>query len=1045
MKKRLLPLAALALCSMSAFAQYAPSASTQVYDFAGYSPEVIFPLFKAALDDGRKYPTDAEFEAAGINLMDLHFVRSHVRPRSIMVDHAKDVNQDVYPNRNLWMNIPMGIGKDRGGYPNNNLMDDTFTGWNYTNIFGSWNQPFFRAPAVWIDAAHKNGTDIYSGIMFFDTTGGRGQGSGDYLDLISRKNADGTFEYVEPIINALMYFGSDGINYNWEASGYNNSNTIKFHQALYKEAERQGFDNFHIGLYTNESALTMGNAEALLGRNGVKTCDAFLNYAGGDFSSQISNSARNAENIFGTAEGLYQGAWIVGMNLTWSNLVRDELAKKVGIVLWGEHAESRLHSYNKGSDPVNFQDNYQKLQDRFFSGGYRNPAVRPTPTNYASWQSTNPAEDGLRTFQGLAEYVPERTAIQHNLPFTTFFNTGAGERYNYKGKKTFGSWYNMGQQDVVPTYRWLVFDKGTTNAVTEGLPEFTSSDAYIGGSCIRLTNTQPVDIQLYRCALTCSAGDPKATIALKRFEGAPEGTVSVIVKKQGSDEWLETEFANVKSNAWEEQTVSLNGIAQGDVIEYIGLRTNAGANGLLVGQLTLSDDLSVIPAKLKNVLVDVKEETLKSLSVKLCWDVDAEAKTREAHDLLYNDEAGIDHFEVLYKNGADGRVSEVARTTTWSSYIGNIPMAEGEEPYIGVRAASVDGKNYSEIVWVNVPRAEASQLPAATEDDYPASYLNPDSEGAATAIANRWIKTLRAGVGTAETPIADLPVIHTATSSPADHHNYVLADKAITAAQGQSVKMVWAAGSQTDGFYYCTGRGYADWDCNHDFNGEEAPYYDYADPIDASNPSAGKYDGVYSGGNSRSDSNPQERLERNAKLQREVNDEVIWRLGRTNLKNPTVNYSEPYSITFQIPEDAVPGESRVRLVFSDAWFPHPGASGPTAKGFTIDIPLEITGTNPARGAVEDTHDQGLADEPVNLEGIVVGIKGVSSEISKAALNGRELQLANAEKVWVYNAEGKLMIFAKNADAVDMQSYAPGTYIVRMQNGQVIRNAKVIVK
>lgn len=29
-----------------------------------------------------------------------------------------------------------------------------------------------------------------------------------------------------------------------------------------------------------------------------------------------------------------------------------------------------------------------------------------------------------------------------DLPFTTHFSLGNGERYNYKGKKTFGSWYN---------------------------------------------------------------------------------------------------------------------------------------------------------------------------------------------------------------------------------------------------------------------------------------------------------------------------------------------------------------------------------------------------------------------------------------------------------------------------------------------------------------------------------------------------------------------------------------------------------------------------
>ena len=59
----------------------------------------------------------------------------------------------------------------------------------------------------------------------------------------------------------------------------------------------------------------------------------------------------------------------------------------------------------------------------------------------------------MASFAGLASWIPERTAISGKLPFATHFNTGNGERYNYKGKKTAGSWYNMSSQDVVPTYR----------------------------------------------------------------------------------------------------------------------------------------------------------------------------------------------------------------------------------------------------------------------------------------------------------------------------------------------------------------------------------------------------------------------------------------------------------------------------------------------------------------------------------------------------------------------------------------------------------------
>ena len=577
---------AMALLSMSAFAQMSPTASTDVYDLSNFGEELV-DLFYAAEQNGRKYPTQEEFEAKGFNMMDMAFVRSHVRPRAVLVDQTKNVNQNAYDNRLLWMNIPIGIGKLKGGYPSSNWNDDPYTGWNYTNVFGSWNHGVFHVPGVAVDCAHKNGSDIYAGIKFFESWTA-GSGAAGWVGKVQSKDPNGYegYKYVRPLVNAMMFFGQDGLNYNFEDTGYANADVVGFHQACYKYAKEIGFDNFHIGIYTASDRLSASNVEALFGNNGVKTADAFLNYSGGNFSTgSMRTSYQAAINAMGTCEGVYQGAWIASMARAWTGLDANDQARSIGIVLWGEHGESRLHSNTTGNSAIDYQENYQKLQERLFSGGYRNPAARPTPTNNADWFTSDPKNNALRNFQGVAEYIPERTAIKQNLPFETFFNVGSGEIYNYKGKKTMGNWYNLGQQDVVPTYRWLVYDKGTTTPVTEeydvngGVPEFTNADAYIGGSCLRLTNTKAVDIVLYRAELTVSAGSPTVTLALKNFNGATEGGVSVIVKKQGSTTWEETPLAALKGKVWEAQTVSLNGVSKGDVIEYVGLRTSGNTAG----------------------------------------------------------------------------------------------------------------------------------------------------------------------------------------------------------------------------------------------------------------------------------------------------------------------------------------------------------------------------------------------------------------------------------------------------------------------------------
>lgn len=973
--------------------------------------EALLDLFYAALQDGRRYPTDAEFEAAGYNLMDLAFVRSHVRPRTAMVDHSKDVNPIVGEGRRLWMNIPIGVGKHTGGYPNSRFTDDTFSGWNYTHVFGSWNHDLFHVSASTVDAGHKHGTDVYSGIKFFESWTAGSQASG-WVNVISAQDPKGYagYKYVEPLINCLMYFGQDGINYNWEDQGYSQSVVIKFHQACYKLAKERGFNNFHIGLYTSISALTsQGSTEALLGKDGVKTADAFLNYSGGSFASYgtIAKSVETAEKYFGSAKDVYQGALLSGLGAdkNWQALNRTETCKRMQVVLWGEHDQSRIYSWCKGEDAQDFAEMYQKRQEYFFSGGNRNPALRPTPGQACKWRDIV----NLLPFEGVAEYIPERATLQQNLPFVTNFSLGSGERYYYNGKRTHGSWYNMGQQDIVPTYRWLVYKAGTKDALTDGLPEFTYADAYIGGTSLRLTSSVPHDVVLYRCALTVDDANPMVTLALKKpADVSTAGTLSVIVKKQGSDAWIETPLAAVEGHAWATQTTPLQGIAQGDVIEYIGLRTDGNAKGLLVGQLALTDDGQASPAGVKDLAVQVKEETAQSLSVKLRWDVEQSAVKgdRYANDLLYNDEANIDHFEVFLRDGADGRIREVGRTSTWSAYVGNIelaePSAESADVYVGVRSASVDGKTFSPIVWIAVPRdVEAAESRWERDlGEWPAIRLDLEGESVSSALEGDYVTSLLV-TGADEdysytNAVGNPYMADLAAGIDADHAdktNYVLAAAPIRVTQGQTLRCTL---SLPAGLQQSCARGYADWDGNRLF-----------------------------------DATP--------------SDEQVWTSGLSNNKKMNTELGATANFQIKVPANARPGESRLRFVFNNNYYAHPGPSGLHVGGFAIDFPLEISGTNAPRDAKADLRDQGVADEPLGLtHEDVVGISFPTAETaSHAVVEDGTLRLDHVDRAWIYDAEGR---FVRLVDTTAVDNLAPGVYVVRMQRGPVVRTAKVrIVK
>lgn len=967
------------------------STSTTIYDFTGFSDQTLLNLFASALEKGRKYPTKQELKDAGI-YDEIEFVRSHVRKRQIL-DREDRLVSNTYKERDLFMNIPSGAGSTIGGYPSKDFASDNFSMWNYTNLFGSWNHGLFQAPGSWADAAHKNGTDIMSGIKFFDTTGGRGGHATGWVDFIKTKNTDGTFKYTRPLIHLLQFLGMDGINYNFEARGYDDSEVIKFHQSLYQYANQVNFDNFHIAIYTFYSSLTNYNTEALFGKNNVKTSDLMLNYASSDFSYNMASSVQEAKRSMGTAKGLYAGVWIVDMNRGWNRLNATG-AEECGICLWGEHAQSRFWSYNTGGNAQERMTNYQMLLERGFSGGKRNPADRPGISRFGNnweWSGTTPP---LSTFAGLATWIPERSAIKGTLPFSTYFNTGAGEVYTYKGKKTAGSWYNMSNQDIVPTYRWLVYDGGTTNVSDKVQPEFTYEDSYTGGSCLKLTgkaSASSTDIVLYKTNLTGTSGVIKAQVAIKTGKDTPANpNLALIIRLKNSGEWKEFAVDGTTDSKWVEHTVALTGLSSTDVIDRIGLRVKNVDEQykLLVGKLAIVDDYTVAPEAVKDLRIQVKEENKSSLSVKASWALNSAAEDK----VVYNDDANVDHFEVLYKNGENGTVSEIGRTSQWATYIGDIEMAESDKPFIGVRSVSKDLKTYSPVEWKEIPRANYASLPEKKHNPYGEPELDMSADGYKTAQQVRYVETFTTEGGATN-------INYTATG-PKGGTNYVDATEGnlLTVNQGQTITIKIKGHEGQDDLRFCFGRGWID--LNGDYKFEPGTIAE--------------------------------------------NGEELFTVGKLR-KGVIENVNPGQTLTVKIPEDAKTGMTRMRIVFSDAWFQ--GSLLPTGKfnkGFAIDFAVKITGTNPERKAPESSRDKGTADQPEGLSAST-SITSFAGEASALVQTSKDLKFSNVEKAWIFGVDGSLVKVLDNPQQYEIKSLPKGIYLVKMLNNNVIRTQKVVIK
>ena len=982
---------------------YSSTASTQVFDLSKLGDQTLLEHFAQLLDNGKKYPTDADLTAWGIK-DEVEFIRSHVRKRAIE-SRADRLLQDTYENRNLFMNIPGGAGKNLGGYPSKTFANDNFSMWNYTNLFGAWNYGLFQAPGSWADAAHRNGTSIFAGIKFFDhTTGGA---ANSWANFIMTRNTDGSFRYTHPIINCMRFIGFDGINYNWEiTNNYQDADTIAFHKELYKIAKSEGFNDFKIMYYTTSSSLTPYSSKYMWGQDKDKRiCEVMLNYDNSDFSWNMGSSVKEAERTMGSADGLYAGVWIVSMDRRWNSLNNQD-AKRCGICLWGEHAESRFWSYNTGGDAMSRMSNYQEYLERAFSGGNRNPLYRPEISNKGNNVEAQGTTPPLARFAGLASWIPERTAISGNLPFATHFNTGNGERYNYKGKKTAGSWYNMSSQDVVPTYRWMVVKPETEVASFDVQPSFTNEDAYTGGAALRLkgvNNATATDVVLFKTNLTPSKGKVVAKVAIKTGkEGNNDSKLSLIVRVNGA--WKAYALGNTENANWTEKKVELNDITAGQKIERIGLRvkdSDADYN-VLVGKLELNDDVTATPANVKDLTVQVKEETKNSLSVKAVWGID---KDPGQNPTVYNDEANIDHFEILYKNGENGKVSEVGRTSQWATLVPNIQFTSvDDKPFIGVRSVSTDLKTYSKTQWIAVPRAQQSELPEAQEEGYGTVELDNAAAGAETARKIRYVQKFQTEGGTKN-------IDYTAEGPAGNETNYVDAtSQELEVAQGATVKVKIKGYEATqikdqsnDDLRYCMGKAWMDFNGDKQFNPENL----------SENPNEG---------------------------------ECVVFFGQVR-KGVPAQVQQLNEYTFKVPEDAKPGQSRLRLVFCDAWFQ--GGLTPTGKfnkGFAIDFKVTITGSNAARGAKADTHDKGVADEPELLEGgstnIISANVGGASQLT--VVSGKVV-FENVERAWVFSTDGQTVKSLVNPKSFNTNELPAGVYLVKMQNNNVIRTQKITIK
>ena len=923
--------------------------------FSSWDYVKILNVFYNANKAGRYYPTEAEWTAAGFNMEDVAFMRSHVRKHSRITSTATDhkVTDDSYwkTNRQFYAHFSNGSGYNGTiSYPSTSFSEDNFSMWNYVDLIDNFNHSIGHVSGAWVDAAHKNGSSILGGGLLLESA----DQYNSYVSGVRAKDSSepSGFKYVRAMVSMLMYFGQDGFHItSWMDWNYDEDDQRAYMKALYDEAAARGFaGNFRLGMQAMKSSYASDSKYAEWGTKGDGyISDVALHWqgAGQVFSSNIAEAQENFKAQVG--DEYANRIYAAGNFSTWAQPWNVFQNNDAGIALWGERAASRFWSNATGANSVALQENYLLLQERGFSGGNRNP--NETPAVYVGDDSPNWGNQ-LANFHGIASFMTERSSVIGDLPFATNFQVGNGEFYHYKGKKTGGEWYNMSNQDIVPTYRWLVVnDASASTKVTNTsiVPRFSWDDSYTGGSMLKITGagTTAGDVVLYKSQLNVSKGNVIAKVAVKTPDAA--GATNLQLKLQVDGVWKAYNVGSTNGTAWEEKTINLSDISVGSVIENIALRLTSvsASTKLYVGMIEINDDVRQTPATPTNVQVKIYDEKAGNMTIKAWWDVN---KAANEYGQSFNDDLNIDHFEVLFKPYDAGDVVEVARTSQWAALAPSVVLDKIDDPWIGIRAVSTDLKTYSDVVWTHVGHNQD-----ATGSDYGDGYGFPilGSYGNGSEATQKAFFKMNQAY-TMGAAVQDLNYDITGF----DPDPYVGRDgcPALVPAVGQSILIDIAS------------YDYADDLCIIANPGDDIDFYFTHDDSSGGSLSYGLLS-VFADWY-RVGSFVDEPIFTSSQRESKQDNPPYYRSGLDTSGCERL-------VSFTVPADAAPGKSRLRFVFNDAWSTQPAATSPLTKGVAFDFPIEVTDIGQVVGESpsEQGKDKGEASQPAGLPGSALSTWG----------------------------------------------------------------------
>ncbi len=526
--------------------------------------------------------------------------------------------------------------------------------WQYQDIVVGWNSTGLVPNAALIDAAHRNGMRCL-GTMFQP----------------DKRMFNGTdlppAEVARKLIKLVDYFGFDGYFVNFEGFTAQDASAVQDLIGLMQtQAHQAGLSDFHIQFYNGYTDARMvwpgsphadgrpreadaPRADSMMIDQGWSNYGMTRGCCSGPPLKTLPLPADLGQGydpmaIFYGLQ-LYPGPGYFGLiaptvvtpNTSGKALgglqiysVEDGLRKMRRARLDQLRASTSLSTadkaeLNRWTTPKTSRATWYDLHSRFWSGQSGNPARNNTPTPsqaaiygpadahkvYTDYETPpGKATDQIRlpiTF-GVANFITERSVIGA-LPFVTRFNTGEGDRFFSGGQKVASApWFNLGIQDILPTWTWWTKPLHAPLDRDHGAPELLAvdydfEDAWDGGASLRMSGKlgakTATEVRLFKTRIAASSGLTIGLVA-KGGQGGTAKVGLIFEDKPEATEWLTVKPGAPGKTGWWQWRQDLSRFAGRTLAAVsLGFESPAAAKAyhINIGELSLTDGTSAPLAK----------------------------------------------------------------------------------------------------------------------------------------------------------------------------------------------------------------------------------------------------------------------------------------------------------------------------------------------------------------------------------------------------------------------------------------------------------------